>query len=190
MPQNQLQEPRGIRNLSPTPVSPSPPHICPHFLLGPCVIPTVPSSLCAPSLLPSTDHCPSSPLCQYEQAADAELAWVAETKRKLMALGPIRLEQDQTTAQLQVQKVCAHPLKGWVGWAARRDGPVWVGRCILGEQLYPGACSAEPRAPGEMQHLSLRCERKKKKPKERTALNHPSVWLHKEKASCVFAGAI
>ncbi|XP_062995874.1 microtubule-actin cross-linking factor 1 isoform X2 [Elgaria multicarinata webbii] len=41
---------------------------------------------------------------QYEQAADAELAWVAETKRKLSALGPIRLEQDQTTAQLQVQK--------------------------------------------------------------------------------------
>ncbi|XP_074832544.1 microtubule-actin cross-linking factor 1 isoform X4 [Carettochelys insculpta] len=41
---------------------------------------------------------------QYEQAADAELAWVAETKRKLMALGPIHLEQDQTTAQLQVQK--------------------------------------------------------------------------------------
>ncbi|XP_038613930.1 microtubule-actin cross-linking factor 1 isoform X2 [Tachyglossus aculeatus] len=41
---------------------------------------------------------------QYEQAADAELAWVAETKRKLAALGPIRLEQDQTTAQLQVQK--------------------------------------------------------------------------------------
>lgn len=27
-------------------------------------------------------------VCQYEQAADAELAWVAETKRKLMALGP------------------------------------------------------------------------------------------------------
>ncbi|XP_042296325.1 microtubule-actin cross-linking factor 1 isoform X12 [Sceloporus undulatus] len=41
---------------------------------------------------------------QYEQAADSELAWIAETKRKLMALGPIRLEQDQTTAQLQVQK--------------------------------------------------------------------------------------
>ncbi|KAJ7304445.1 hypothetical protein JRQ81_012006, partial [Phrynocephalus forsythii] len=41
---------------------------------------------------------------QYEQAADAELAWVAETKRKLMALGPVRLEQDHTTAQLQVQK--------------------------------------------------------------------------------------
>ncbi|KAM4701985.1 microtubule-actin cross-linking factor 1 [Discoglossus pictus] len=41
---------------------------------------------------------------QYEQAADAELAWVAETKRKLLALGPICLEHDQTTAQLQVQK--------------------------------------------------------------------------------------
>ncbi|XP_060703658.1 microtubule-actin cross-linking factor 1 isoform X8 [Hemiscyllium ocellatum] len=41
---------------------------------------------------------------QYEQAADSELTWVAETMRKLTALGPIRLEQDQTTAQLQVQK--------------------------------------------------------------------------------------
>uniref|UniRef100_A0A4W3HHI4 Microtubule actin crosslinking factor 1 n=1 Tax=Callorhinchus milii TaxID=7868 RepID=A0A4W3HHI4_CALMI len=41
---------------------------------------------------------------QYEQATDSELTWVAETKRKLTALGPIRLEQDQTTAQLQVQK--------------------------------------------------------------------------------------
>lgn len=49
-------------------------------------------------------------MVQYEQAADAELAWVAETKRKLMALGPIRLEQDQTTAQLQVQKVREHLL--------------------------------------------------------------------------------
>ena len=37
---------------------------------------------------------------------------MAETKRKLMALGPIRLEQDQTTAQLQVQKVGAHSLPG------------------------------------------------------------------------------
>ncbi|XP_029426820.1 microtubule-actin cross-linking factor 1 isoform X2 [Rhinatrema bivittatum] len=41
---------------------------------------------------------------QYEQATEAELAWVTETKRKLLALGPIRLEQDKTTAQLQVQK--------------------------------------------------------------------------------------
>nr|XP_033809536.1 microtubule-actin cross-linking factor 1 isoform X12 [Geotrypetes seraphini] len=41
---------------------------------------------------------------QYEQTTEAELAWVAETKRKLLALGPIRLEQDKTTAQLQVQK--------------------------------------------------------------------------------------
>lgn len=145
-PKNQLQEPqgqRGFRNLSPTPVSPSP-HVCPHVLLGPSVIPTVPSSPCAPSLLPSTDHCPSSPLCQYEQAADAELAWVAETKRKLMALGPIRLEQDQTTAQLQVQKVCVHLLMGWVGWAARRDGPVWVVGCVLGEQLYLGCAVLSP----------------------------------------------
>ncbi|XP_038253653.1 dystonin isoform X6 [Dermochelys coriacea] len=41
---------------------------------------------------------------QFDQAADAELAWIAETKKKLMSLGDIRLEQDQTAAQLQVQK--------------------------------------------------------------------------------------
>ncbi|NXV02474.1 DYST protein, partial [Cettia cetti] len=41
---------------------------------------------------------------QFDQAADAEFAWLAETEKKLMSLGDIRLEQDQTTAQLQVQK--------------------------------------------------------------------------------------
>lgn len=39
---------------------------------------------------------------------------MAETKRKLMALGAIRLEQDQTTAQLQVQKVRSGELGGWL----------------------------------------------------------------------------
>ncbi|XP_051470841.1 dystonin isoform X8 [Apus apus] len=41
---------------------------------------------------------------QFDHAADAEFAWIAETEKKLMSLGDIRLEQDQTTAQLQVQK--------------------------------------------------------------------------------------
>ncbi|XP_037699165.1 dystonin isoform X15 [Choloepus didactylus] len=41
---------------------------------------------------------------QFDQAADAELSWIAETRKKLMSLGDIRLEQDQTSAQLQVQK--------------------------------------------------------------------------------------
>ncbi|NWT87186.1 DYST protein, partial [Lanius ludovicianus] len=41
---------------------------------------------------------------EFDQAADAEFAWIAETEKKLMSLGDIRLEQDQTTAQLQVQK--------------------------------------------------------------------------------------
>lgn len=41
---------------------------------------------------------------QFEQAADAELSWITETQKKLMSLGDIRLEQDQTSAQLQVQK--------------------------------------------------------------------------------------
>ncbi|XP_032999071.1 dystonin isoform X2 [Lacerta agilis] len=41
---------------------------------------------------------------QFDQAADTELAWVKETENKLMSLGDIRLERDQTIAQLQVQK--------------------------------------------------------------------------------------
>lgn len=75
------------------------------------------------SLLPITNpHRLSSPTCQYEQAADAELTWVAETKRKLMALGPIRLEQDQTTAQLQVQKVRAHSLLRTLAGVGNKEG--------------------------------------------------------------------
>lgn len=45
-------------------------------------------------------------LCfQFEQAADAELSWLTDAERKLLSMGDIRLEQDQTTAQLQAQKV-------------------------------------------------------------------------------------
>uniref|UniRef100_A0A3Q3BBI1 Dystonin n=1 Tax=Kryptolebias marmoratus TaxID=37003 RepID=A0A3Q3BBI1_KRYMA len=42
---------------------------------------------------------------QFEQAADTELSWLAEAERKLLSMGDIRLEQDQTTAQLQAQKI-------------------------------------------------------------------------------------
>lgn len=102
------------RHLSPCiPLGTPPPH---------SMSPTIPNLPWAPSLLPITNL--SFPVCQYEQAADAELAWVAETKRKLMALGPIRLEQDQTTAQLQVQKVRARSvLRGGTtrGGQRRRD---------------------------------------------------------------------
>lgn len=42
---------------------------------------------------------------QFEQAADTELSWLTEAERKLLSMGEIRLEQDQTTAQLQAQKV-------------------------------------------------------------------------------------
>ncbi|KAM5163309.1 dystonin isoform 1-T1 [Mantella aurantiaca] len=41
---------------------------------------------------------------QFEQAVGAEQAWIEETKNKMTTLGHIRLEQDQTMAQLQVQK--------------------------------------------------------------------------------------
>uniref|UniRef100_A0A8B9K7P6 Dystonin n=1 Tax=Astyanax mexicanus TaxID=7994 RepID=A0A8B9K7P6_ASTMX len=42
---------------------------------------------------------------QFEQAADTELAWLTEAERKLSSLGDIKLEPEQTTAQLQEQKV-------------------------------------------------------------------------------------
>ncbi|XP_028976222.2 dystonin isoform X23 [Esox lucius] len=41
---------------------------------------------------------------QFEQAADTELAWLTEAERRMLSFGEIRLEQDQTTAQLQAQK--------------------------------------------------------------------------------------
>ncbi|XP_018121035.1 dystonin isoform X19 [Xenopus laevis] len=41
---------------------------------------------------------------QFEQAVNAEYSWTEEAENKLRSLGHIRLEQDQTTAQLQVQK--------------------------------------------------------------------------------------
>ncbi|XP_072247230.1 dystonin isoform X12 [Leuresthes tenuis] len=41
---------------------------------------------------------------QFEQAADIELSWLTEAERKLLSMGEIRLEQDQTIAQLQAQK--------------------------------------------------------------------------------------
>ncbi|KAM6899613.1 microtubule-actin cross-linking factor 1, isoforms 1/2/3/4/5 [Xenentodon cancila] len=41
---------------------------------------------------------------QYEEAVDAEVAWVGETERKLASLGPLSLEPDVTVAQLQVQR--------------------------------------------------------------------------------------
>ncbi|KAM9727060.1 dystonin isoform 18-T18 [Menidia menidia] len=42
---------------------------------------------------------------QFEQALDTELSWLTETERKLLSMGEIRLEQDQTAAQLQAQKI-------------------------------------------------------------------------------------
>ncbi|XP_051272536.1 dystonin isoform X2 [Dicentrarchus labrax] len=42
---------------------------------------------------------------QFEQAADTELSWLTEAERKLLSMAEIRLEQDQTTAQLQAQKI-------------------------------------------------------------------------------------
>ena len=42
---------------------------------------------------------------QFEQAVDTELAWLTEAEKKLSSMGEIRLEQDQTTALLQEQRV-------------------------------------------------------------------------------------
>ncbi|MGH0168380.1 UNVERIFIED_CONTAM: hypothetical protein FKN15_066192 [Acipenser sinensis] len=40
----------------------------------------------------------------FEHAAEAEVEWLTDAEKKLASLGAIRLEQDQTVAQLQVQK--------------------------------------------------------------------------------------
>lgn len=45
------------------------------------------------------------PDVQFEQAATTELEWLTEAERKLSCVGDIRLEPEQTTAQLQAQKV-------------------------------------------------------------------------------------
>lgn len=83
-----------------------------------------------------------------------------------MALGPIRLEQDQTTAQLQVQKVrvggCQEERVGTevVGTGRER----WGWGCLSGQRSSAGAsglCMAEPRAPREVQHMPLASKRKK-----------------------------
>ncbi|XP_053730813.1 dystonin isoform X3 [Synchiropus splendidus] len=42
---------------------------------------------------------------QFEQAADTELAWLTDAEKKLLSVGAIRLEQEQTMAQLQAQKI-------------------------------------------------------------------------------------
>ncbi|XP_059422809.1 dystonin-like [Carassius carassius] len=42
---------------------------------------------------------------QFEQAATFELEWLTEAERKLSCLGDVRLEPEQTTAQLQAQKI-------------------------------------------------------------------------------------
>ncbi|KAM4606986.1 dystonin [Polymixia lowei] len=42
---------------------------------------------------------------QFEQAADTELSWLTEAEGKLLSVGEIRLEQDQTISQLQAQKI-------------------------------------------------------------------------------------
>ncbi|XP_051503373.1 dystonin-like [Myxocyprinus asiaticus] len=41
---------------------------------------------------------------QFEEAAAAELAWLTEAERKLSPLGDVKLEPEQTSAQLQAQK--------------------------------------------------------------------------------------
>ncbi|MEQ2305695.1 hypothetical protein AMECASPLE_000665 [Ameca splendens] len=42
---------------------------------------------------------------QFDQAAETELSWLADAEDKLLSMGEIRLDHDQTTAQLQTQKI-------------------------------------------------------------------------------------
>ncbi|KAG8444908.1 hypothetical protein GDO86_009892 [Hymenochirus boettgeri] len=47
---------------------------------------------------------------QFEQAVNTEYSWIEEAENKIKSMGHIRLEQDQTTAQLHLQK------KGVFSW--------------------------------------------------------------------------
>ncbi|XP_019725977.1 dystonin isoform X16 [Hippocampus comes] len=42
---------------------------------------------------------------QFEEAANSELAWLTDAESKLLSIGEIKLEQDQTAAQIQAHKV-------------------------------------------------------------------------------------
>lgn len=42
---------------------------------------------------------------QFDQAAATELEWLSKAEKKLSCLGDVRLEPEQTAAQLQAQKV-------------------------------------------------------------------------------------
>uniref|UniRef100_H3DGM7 Dystonin n=1 Tax=Tetraodon nigroviridis TaxID=99883 RepID=H3DGM7_TETNG len=65
---------------------------------------------------------------QFEQAADTELSWITGAKRKLLSMGEIRLEPDQTTAQLQAQKVFAMDI---MRHKDAVDDIVKTGKCIM-----------------------------------------------------------
>uniref|UniRef100_UPI0037E92C14 dystonin n=1 Tax=Semicossyphus pulcher TaxID=241346 RepID=UPI0037E92C14 len=65
---------------------------------------------------------------QFEQAADSELSWLTEAERKLLSMGEIRLEQDQTTAQLQAQKTFSMDI---MRHKDAVDGIVKTGKAIM-----------------------------------------------------------
>ncbi|XP_031697450.1 dystonin isoform X4 [Anarrhichthys ocellatus] len=65
---------------------------------------------------------------QFEQAADTELSWLTEAERKLLSMGEIRLEQDQTTAQLQAQKIFSMDI---MRHKDAVDGIVKTGKAIM-----------------------------------------------------------
>ncbi len=47
----------------------------------------------------------SFPDVQFEQAATTELEWLTDAERRLSCVGDVRLQPEQTTSQLQAQKV-------------------------------------------------------------------------------------
>ncbi|KAM6922361.1 dystonin isoform 1-T1 [Lycodopsis pacificus] len=65
---------------------------------------------------------------QFEQAADTELSWLTEAERTLLSMGEIRLEQDQTTAQLQAQKIFSMDI---MRHKDAVDGIVKTGKAIM-----------------------------------------------------------
>uniref|UniRef100_A0AAV2JR41 Dystonin n=1 Tax=Knipowitschia caucasica TaxID=637954 RepID=A0AAV2JR41_KNICA len=72
---------------------------------------------------------------QFEQLADTELAWLTEAERKLLCVDEIKLTQDQTTSQLQAQKMFSMDIMRHKDTV---DGIVRTGKAVMNNRNPEG----------------------------------------------------
>ncbi|KAK7902142.1 hypothetical protein WMY93_018911 [Mugilogobius chulae] len=68
---------------------------------------------------------------QFEQSADTELAWLTEAEKKLLCVDEIKLMQDQTTTQLQAQKMFSMDI---MRHKDAVDGIVRTGKAVMNKK--------------------------------------------------------